>query len=476
MVSVTSTKGVSGSGVVVVSEEEEEEEVEVEDASEVEVEGSSALEEEVVVLVVAVLAVESAVVSEAGVVAVVLAGGGGGSVEPLASVGGGSPQAASNASAARRRASTITSVARRRRARQDRRVRGVARWLVGLGLVGSAGGCGPSTSARAWPEADALLHRDAQWLGADAAYSVPLGDAHTLWMFGDTFVATSENHVRRESTMVRNTVAVQRGLDPVTASIAFAWGTAEGGGPASYLPDVGERWFWPLHGIARGGVLTTFWLEEAPGGGLGFEAVGVRAIRTVDVTNEEPSAWDWRDLQLPAVSFGARIGASVLAFDGHVYAYAVEEPGDHDVYLLRWSEQAFDTAELSEPEWWDGAWVPHASLDGAPAVVIEDAQTEFSVSLPEGSARFVLVQSEGFGGTTIGMRTAARPEGPWSERATVWRPPESDREGVLVYAAKAHPELEGEGLVITYASNATDFGTLVADETLYFPRFVRVGP
>lgn len=346
------------------------------------------------------------------------------------------------------------------------------RWLVVACL---AGGCGPSGSAQAWPQADALFRRDARWLGGDAAYSVALDDARTLWLFGDTFVATSERHVRRESTMVRNTVAVQRGADPVTASIAFWWGQAEGGGPASYLPEVGERWVWPLHGIARGGVLTTFWLEEAPGGGLGFEAVGTRALRVQDVTSDDPSAWVWRDLELPDVSFGpVRIGASVLASEGHVYAYAVEEPGDHDVYLVRWTEAAFDAGELGQAQWWDGGWVPHGSLDGAPAVVFEDAQTEFSVSFDAERERFVLVQTEGFGGTTIGVRTAARPEGPWSRRSTVYRPPESDREGVLVYAAKAHPQLEGDGLVVTYASNHLDFATLVADQTLYWPRFLRV--
>lgn len=350
------------------------------------------------------------------------------------------------------------------------------RWLVGLGVLGLLG-CGASSGVRAqaWLEADALFHRDARWLGADAAYSVPLPGERTMWLFGDTFVATSEAHVRGESTMVRNTVAVQRGLDPVTASIGFAWGTAEDGRPASYLLETGERWFWPLHGIAREGVVTTFWLEEAPGGGLGFEAVGGRAIRTVDSASDDASAWRWSDVELPQVSFGARIGASVLAFEGHVYAYAVEEPGGHDVYLLRWTEQEFDAGELGGPQWWDGEWMPQAELDGEPAVVIADAQTEFSVSPSKGGEGFVLVQSEGFGGTTIGIRTAPRPEGPWSRRTTVWRPPESDREDVLVYAAKAHPELEGEGLVVTYASNATDFGTLVGDDTLYYPRFVRVG-
>jgi hypothetical protein len=120
-------------------------------------------------------------------------------------------------------------------------VRGVMRWvLLGALVVGSVGGCGSSTTrARAWPEADVLFHRDARWLGADAAYSVALGDARTLWLFGDTFVATSERNVRSESTMVRNTVAVQRGLDPVTASIEFTWGEAVGGGPGSYVPDAG---------------------------------------------------------------------------------------------------------------------------------------------------------------------------------------------------------------------------------------------
>lgn len=344
-----------------------------------------------------------------------------------------------------------------------------------VGVLGTSGcGAAADARARAWPQADALFRRDERWLGADAAYSVPLSGERTLWLFGDTFVATSQAHVRRESTMVRNTVAVQHGLDPVTASLRFAWRTADDRQPASYLAEAGERWFWPLHGIARGEVVTTFWLEEAPGGGLGFEAVGVRALRTEDAANDDPLAWRWRDLELPSVSFGARIGASVLVFEGHVYAYAVEEPGGHAVYLLRWSEGAFDAGALDRPQWWDGRWVPHAELSGAPAVVIADAQTEFSVSASAGGTGLVLVQTEGFGATTIGIRTAPRPEGPWSERTTVWRPPESDREGVLVYAAKAHPELAGEGLVVTYASNAADFGELVADETLYWPRFVRV--
>src|SRR4051812_1029480 len=104
------------------------------------------------------------------------------------------------------------------------------RQLTLVALVALTVGCGPScpgsaTPAKAlqWPEADALFHRDAKWLGADAASSIVLGPNRTLWLFGDTFVATSPANKRSESKMVRTTIAIQTGTDPTTATMAFAW-------------------------------------------------------------------------------------------------------------------------------------------------------------------------------------------------------------------------------------------------------------
>jgi hypothetical protein len=105
---------------------------------------------------------------------------------------------------------------------------------------------------------------------------------------------------------------------------------------------------------------------------------------------------------------------------------------------------------------------------------MSDAQTEISVDLDCAHGPWVEVQTVGFGGTDIGARFADRIEGEWSDPGVFFRPEESDRSGVLVYAAKAHPEQEGAELAVTYVANHTDFATLVADETLYFPRFVRV--
>ena len=78
--------------------------------------------------------------------------------------------------------------------------------------------CGDyETSAQRDEEADALFHQDPRWLGGDAAYSIDLGDDRTLWLFGDSFIATSPALTRRESTLVRNSVAVMTGRDPLTA-------------------------------------------------------------------------------------------------------------------------------------------------------------------------------------------------------------------------------------------------------------------
>ena len=89
--------------------------------------------------------------------------------------------------------------------------------------------------------------------------------------------------------------------------------------------------------------------------------------------------------------------------------------------------------------------------------------------------RFIHIRSDGFGASTIVLSDARQIEGPWSQPAVVYRPPESDRPDAFVYTAKGHPELTGADLVVTYATNTmADFSELVADTSIYYPRFVRL--
>ena len=72
-------------------------------------------------------------------------------------------------------------------------------------------------TATAWPEADKMFRSDPRWLGADAAFSLDLGNGRVLWTFGDTLVARKFRDTRKSASFVRNTVAVETGYDPSRA-------------------------------------------------------------------------------------------------------------------------------------------------------------------------------------------------------------------------------------------------------------------
>jgi hypothetical protein len=332
----------------------------------------------------------------------------------------------------------------------------------------------PDFVAAGWPEADRLFHRNPRWLGADAAFSVDLGGERVLWLFGDTFVATGAHRVRRESRMVHNSIAVQRGLDPSAASIDFHWGETDGV-PASWLPEDGERWFWPAHGVRiPGGPLVLFWscVRATPGEGLGFRAEGWLAV-LVENPDDPPGAWLQRTLRSPPWPAGLLAAQGLRIAGEFVEGLAIREPGDHGGFALRIPSEALARGELDAFQWWDGAWVP-TRADLTPTAVIADAGPELSLSYHPDLGGYVHVKSLGFGASTVALSTAPRLTGPWSAPRALFRPPECDRERPFVYAAKAHPELLGADLVVTYACNSFDFAELVADTSLYYPRFVRL--
>jgi hypothetical protein len=55
----------------------------------------------------------------------------------------------------------------------------------------------------------------------------------------------------------------------------------------------------------------------------------------------------------------------------------------------------------------------------------------------------------------------------------VYEPPEKSKPSVMMYGAKAHPELIGADLIITYNTNAP-IEIIIEDTTIYYPKLVRV--
>ena len=344
--------------------------------------------------------------------------------------------------------------------------------LASLVLALSWSFCAIAQTATPWPEADRLFHSDPRWLGADAAYSVDLGRGRVLWLFGDSFVARKPGGARRQSRMARNTVAIQTGYDPSTASIRFYWREA---GSGSFFPDEGHNWFWPLHGIRLGNSLLLFFSIVKPTGtpGLfGFAEDGW-AVFLISNPDADPPRWRIHRLAPPRNPWRIIAGISVLREGGQLYFWAAGEP-KHDAYLARIRASEAARGNFAALQWWCGpsrGWSAEAIPDIPPEPVFHDAQMEFSVHR-DGTC-YVQLQTVGFGGTDISIRTADSLTGPWSPLRKIYRPPESDAPRLLVYVAKAHPELQRAPLIVTYAQNADD-ARLFSDLTIYFPRFVRV--
>jgi hypothetical protein len=385
------------------------------------------------------------------------------------------------------------------------------------------------TRASPWPAADQIFRRTAWWCGADAAYSVALSDHSTLWLFGDTFVGPS----RQDSRLVHNSIGIQQGPDPTSAELTLhVGGTAEE--PTPFFPAEPGTWLWPMAGARTPAGVVVFFMQvrsarpdlptvldawRAEGSLRFFEVFDWKAAL---ITNpDEPiSRWDVQMLATPPAVDRVMPGAGAICVGDYLYAYGWRDghelrpgllrrrPRYHGYwrprlgYLLRWRVER--DSGLQEPQWWCGSgWDANP---GAAVSVIESPATEFTVHEDDERGGFVLVEAapwllgvdrlrvlgalqvlKRFPSTnralswlrllrgSVSVRRAPALTGPWSRPTRVFTPRVA--KDVLVYAGKAHPQLSGQGdLVCTYAQISFKADRTLADDSLYYPRFIRVRP
>jgi hypothetical protein len=305
-------------------------------------------------------------------------------------------------------------------------------------------------------------------------------------LFGDSFVSPNGSGSRSGAAMPRNTVAIQHGYDPAQATIDFHYRRDGSGTPSAFFASPGGgAWFWPGPAVRLGSVLVIFlWRMRATHDDpLGFVADAPFAAR-VPNPDDPPEAWRIQPEPLPTNPWGVFLGTgAAMVQGGYLYLLSVVEPGSHAAYLARWPVSEAGSGPLGDPEWAtdaSGGFQRQSKLTGKPLMLFDQGHTEMSVHLDPATQQIVEVQSLGFPQGDVVMRVAPSLAGPWSAPRAVYHPPEASRRGVLAYAAKAHPELRspalGSAVAITYATNDLDFATLVADTSLYFPRFVTLSP
>lgn len=72
-------------------------------------------------------------------------------------------------------------------------------------------------------ETDKYFTNDLFWRGADGASSVDLENGKVLWLFSDGFICRDSSMSRKNSKIIRNSIAIQDGYDLKTAPIKFYW-------------------------------------------------------------------------------------------------------------------------------------------------------------------------------------------------------------------------------------------------------------
>jgi hypothetical protein len=184
--------------------------------------------------------------------------------------------------------------------------------------------------------------------------------------------------------------------------------------------------------------------------------------------------------KLPCFDFSSTrhqtFGAACLVND-YLYIYGTDEnmrPEKLDRFLTVARVPLNRVLDFSAWRYFNGEiWV----ADFHQATHLADRMaTECSVSFLPKLGQYALVYTDGGLSPKIQVRTSRRPWGKWSPASTIYECPEmSTDKRLFCYAAKAHPSQETDGaLIVSYVVNSRDVGQVIADATLYWPRFVRV--
>lgn len=336
------------------------------------------------------------------------------------------------------------------------------------------------------------------WLGADAAYSIPLGSGKSVWLFGDTFVGGRAARTRAQRTgMPRNSIGISQ-CDNKNCTMQYYWNRMYQPHPRAFFDIAGADWFWPLDGFIVQGALHVV-LEEMHAVGTGAFGFGNSALILATIPNfhEPPARWKI-NYQKILSGDSAVPGVSVVAGQSNFDPYPKDPNGAAWVYfftLRKMSKQSvialtrLPVVSLSRPAQSDGTWQYLSASDRwlpwtSPGVLPADAKTvlnygytEFTVRYHPEQARWVAVAPS----TTLTEGRAVYSlapalGGPWSAPQTLLQYPETKKgnpdntPNVFCYAAKEHPEFETAGsLIFTYACNSMVEEEIFKNMDLYHP-------
>jgi len=342
----------------------------------------------------------------------------------------------------------------------------------------------PGFSVERMPQYEKLFYREKGWTGADGAYSVPISNELTLWIFGDTWIGDIIDGKHKNAMMVNNSIGLQRGTNPSTASVKFFWGTNDEGKPAAFIrPDDCVGWFWISHGVMTDEKLYLFLMQiirTDEKSVFGFKHIGTW-LGEVENPLQEPGKWQIKQYKVPFGRYSDNgnlfFGSAVMRGGDFVYIYGASEDWKKGMSGRSMIVARARPEEMTEFDKWrffdNGNWLPDLNdISG----LFEGIATEYSVSYQPEIAQYVVIYTENGMSENIMMRLSPTPAGLWSQAYKIYRCPEPKwHKTYFCYAAKAHPEISKQDeLIVTYVCNSTDFWQMASDARIYWPRFLKL--
>ena len=323
------------------------------------------------------------------------------------------------------------------------------------------------------------------WLGADAAYSIPLPDGRDVWIFGDTLYG--EKRVVNGDTpqMVRNSI----GISTCKAghwNLTYVIRKDAQGHPQSFFPPrVANTWYWALDGFVSGRDLwvTLLCVRNLPNAkfqAMGFETCGTDLAH---ISSPGPDPQKWKMQILPLVADGAHAypSATAVVSGKDAYLFALKESGTRPLLATRIPLKGLDDPAahlqyLASDGAWEQGFAPQNAMP-----VMKQGSPELSIRYhPELHRWLAVMFAPGQLSSTILLRTAPKLTGPWTEGQSIFQVPEMQPgnprydKDTFCYAGKEHPEFEHGDLVFTYVCNTFAVPKLATNLGIYFPQVVRM--
>ncbi len=377
----------------------------------------------------------------------------------------------------------IKNKASRASVAREKRVRARCRVILAcLGLLLVSRGAfasGPCTPA--FP----LQHEMPQgWLGADAAYSIPLADGRDVWIFGDTLYGEQRTVNNNTPIMVRNSIGISTCVHGEWKLHYFIRKNAAGQPADFFAAQHPHTWYWAMDGFVVGPDLwvTLLCVRDAPAQSqaMAFETCGTDLAH---ISSPGPDPQSWKIDYFPLVPDGAHAYPSAAAARDHEFEllFALKEDGQRPLLATRLPLSSLrDPSKSLQYLAGDGQW--RDGFDPASAkAVMQKGSPELSIRYHAELGRWLAVMFEPVGfSSRILLRTAPTSLGPWTEGQVIFKVPEMQLQNpgydknTFCYAAKEHPEFEHGDLVFTYVCNTFDVPRLASDLNIYFPKAVRM--